>query len=131
MLNIRPFLFATLLFAGAATSLVSAQAASTEDVNKLVAILKSDAPQKEKADACRELARIGNKDAVAPLAALLPDEQLSHMARYGLETIPDPAVDEALREAAEKLHGRLLVGVIGSLGVRHDTKAVKILAGLL
>ena len=130
MLNIRPFLFATLL--GAATCFVSsAQTANNDEVNKLVAVLKSDAPQKEKADACRELARIGNKDAVAPLAALLPDEKLSHMARYGLETIPDPAVDDVLREAAEKLQGRQLVGVIGSIGVRRDTQAVKILAGRL
>ena len=98
---------------------------------KLTAVLKSDAPQKEKADACRELARIGTKDAVAPLAALLSDEKLSHMARYGLETIPDSSVDKALREAAGKLQGRMLVGVVGSLGVRRDTKAVKVLTKLL
>ena len=71
------------------------------------------------------MARIGNKDAVAPLAALLPDEKLSHMARYGLETIPSSAVDKALRDAAGKLQGRLLVGVIGSIGVRRDAKAVE------
>ena len=33
-------------------------------------MLKSDAPRKEKADACRELARVGTKEAVPPLAAL-------------------------------------------------------------
>jgi len=68
---------------------------------------------------------------VAPLAALLPDEKLSHMARYGLETIPSSAVDKALRDAAGKLQGTLLVGVIGSIGVRHDTKAVGLLAKFL
>jgi HEAT repeat protein len=104
---------------------------TTDQVQKLVAVLKSDASQKQKADACRELARIGTKDAVAPLAALLTDAKLSHMARYGLETIPDPAVDSALRDAASKLQGRLLVGVIGSIGVRHDAKAVKTLTKLL
>ena len=109
----------------------ASQPATADQVKKLVAVLKSDASQKEKADACRELARIGTKDAVAPLAALLPDEKLSHMARYGLETIPSSAVDKALREAAGKLQGRLLVGVIGSIGVRRDTKAVKLLAKLL
>ena len=115
-----------LLFACAAASFAkAAQPATKDQVSKLIAVLKSDAPQKEKADACRELARIGTKDAVAPLAALLADEKLSHMARYGLETIPDPSVDKALREAAGKLQGRLLVGVIGSIGVRRDTKAVK------
>lgn len=129
---IRPFLIATLIFACATACFAKTAPPETKDeVKKLVAVLKSDATQKEKADACRELARIGTKDAVAPLAALLPDEKLSHMARYGLEPIPDPAVDKALRGAAGKLQGRLLVGVIGSIGVRRDAKAVKLLAKLL
>ena len=48
----------------------------------------------------------------------------SHMARYGLEPIPDPSVDTALRDALDKVKGRLEVGVIGSIGVRRDPKAV-------
>jgi HEAT repeat protein len=103
--------------------------AGSED--KLIAVLKSDASHKEKADACRQLAIIGTKKAVAPLAALLGDEKLSHMARYGLEPIPDPAVDEAFRDALGKLEGDPLVGVIGSIGVRRDVKAVPALAKLL
>ena len=59
------------------------------------------------------------------LAALLGDEKLAHMARYALEPIPDPAVDAALRDALGKLKGRPLVGVIGSIGVRRDAKAVE------
>lgn len=129
---IRPFLIATLIFACATVCFAKTAPPETKDeVKKLAAVLKSDATQKVKADACRELGRIGTKDAVAPLAALLPDERLSHMARYGLEPIPDPAVDKALRAAAGKLQGRLLVGVIGSIGVRRDAKAVKLLAKLL
>jgi HEAT repeat protein len=113
------------------TELNLALVAAKEQEVKLIAVLKSDASQKEKADACRELARIGTKDAVAPLAALLGDERLSHMARYGLETIPDPAVDDALRDALKSLKGRPLVGVIGSIGVRRDAKAIEPLAKLL
>ena len=132
MRSIQSLLTAALLFAWAGASLAATPQPSTaEQVKKLVAVLKSDATQKEKADACRELARIGDKEAVAPLAALLPDEKLSHMARYGLETIPSAEVDKALRDAAGKLQGRLLVGVIGSIGVRRDTKAVGLLAKLL
>jgi len=97
---------------------------------KLIAILKSNASHKEKADACRQLGIIGTKKAVAPLAALLSDEKLSHMARYGLEPIPDRAVDEAFRDALGKLKGRPLVGVIGSIGVRRDARAVAALAKL-
>ena len=121
------FALAAVLILGCATS-ASARAsrtASKEQVAKLVAVLQSGAPQKEKADACRELARVGTKEAVPPLAALLGDEKLSHMARYGLETIPDSSVDKALRAALDKLEGRNLVGVIGSIGVRRDAKAVK------
>ncbi|MHC4632159.1 MAG: HEAT repeat domain-containing protein [Planctomycetota bacterium] len=98
---------------------------------KLIAVLQSNASHKEKADACRHLAIIGTKKAVAPLVALLGDEKLSHMARYGLEPIPDPAVDEAFRDALGKLKGRPLVGVIGSIGVRQDAQAVRPLSGLL
>lgn len=99
---------------------------------KLIGVLKSeDSSYKEKVDACRQLAIIGGKDSVAPLAALLGDEKLSHMARYGLEPNPDPAVDEAFRDALGKLKGRPLVGVIGSIGVRRDARAVRPLSRLL
>ena len=122
-----------LTFALAAALLVTSTArpAATEldffakdQASQDIAVLKSDATQKEKADACMRLAVFGGADAVAPLAALLPDEKLSHMARYALETIPDPSVDPALREALGKVQGRLLAGVIGSLGVRKDAQAV-------
>jgi HEAT repeat protein len=91
--------------------------------SELLAVLKSSSSEKDKADACLELARIGTKESVAPLAALLGDEKLAHMARYALEPIPSPAVDDALRDALGKLNGRTLVGVIGSIGVRRDIKA--------
>ncbi len=107
------------------------RAAGDPQEEKLIAVLKSDASRKEKADACRELARIGTKEAVPALAGLLGDADLSHMARYGLETIPDGSVDQALREALGRVHGRPLVGVIGSLGVRRDAAAVKPLSALL
>lgn len=125
-------LAAAVLFTGATFTWSQANPASVKEQEaKLIALLKSEATQKEKADACRQLAQIGTRDAVAPLAALLSDEKLSHMARYGLEPIPDPAVDVALREALGKVKGRLLAGVIGSLGVRHDAKAVEPLTKFL
>ncbi len=105
--------------------------ATKQQVDKLVGVLKSDASIKEKMDACRLLSIVGTKDAIEPLAALLGDEQLSHMARYGLEPIPDPAVDEAFREALGKLEGRPLIGVIGSIGVRRDAEAVQPLMEML
>ena len=121
-----------LVLAGAIQSFAQTVPPATKEQEvKLIAVLTSDASQKEKVDACRQLAVIGTKDAVAPLAALLGDEKLSHMARYALEPIPDPAVDEALRDALGKLKGRPLVGVIISLGVRRDAKAVPALGKML
>jgi len=121
-----------LLLAIPATSWGSeSKASASEQEAKVIAVLNSNATPLEKAEACRELARIGTRAAVKPLSELLGDEKLSHMARYGLEPIPDPAVDEALRDAAAKLTGRPLIGVIGSIGVRRDSKAVELLANRL
>jgi HEAT repeat protein len=122
-------LIAALLCGGVHASF--GQTPAKEQETKFIAVLKSTAETNAKADACRELATIGTAAAVPALAALLADEKLAHMARYGMETIPGPAVDVALRDALGKLKGRLLVGVIGSLGVRHDDKAVAALTGLL
>jgi len=123
----------TLLLAGTARLFgQTAPPAAHEQEAKWIAVLKSDdAPLKERMDACRGLAVVGTKNAVPALAALLGDEKLSHMARYGLEPIPDPSVDDALRDALGKLKGRPLVGVIGSIGVRRDTKTVPLLTKLL
>lgn len=90
----------------------------------LIAVLKSDAAQAEKADACRRLARLGAKEAIPVLASLLADEKLSDMARYALEPIADPGVEDALRSALGTAKGRALVGAIGSLGMRRDQQAV-------
>ena len=103
----------------------------TQPADKLIQILQSDASRKAKADACRELSVVGNSKAVPVLVGLLANEELSHMARYALETIPGEGVNQALRAELPKLQGRLLVGVIGSLGVRRDPEAVKPLSALL
>jgi HEAT repeat protein len=123
---------AVLWFAGISVALAQKESPLlTQSEDKLIAVLKSDAPQKEKADACRELGVIGTKQAVAALAALLADEKMNHMARYALEPNPDPSVDAALRDALGKLKGRPLVGVIGSIGVRRDARATDALARFL
>src|SRR5215472_6492777 len=102
------------------------------DPQKLVAIVKDPSSSMfQKAIACKKLASVGGKDAVQPMAALLSHPQLSCYARFGLEPNPDPSADEALRDALPKLSGRLKIGVITSIGVRKDAKAVDILAKLI
>ncbi len=97
----------------------------------LIAVLRSDAERKAKADACRLLAEKATAKAVPVLAALLDDEKLSHMARYALEPIDDPAVDAALREALGRVTGRQLIGVVGSLGFRRDAAAAALIGKYL
>ena len=72
---------------------------SAVEADLIAVITSEESSLKEKSDACRELGPIGSKAAVEPLVALLKDERISHMARYGLEPNPDPSVDEALRKA--------------------------------
>jgi HEAT repeat protein len=117
-------LAALLLAAGATFGGQDEKVPPNSRESEMVAVLKSSSSEKDKADACLELARIGTKDSVVPLAALLGDEKFAHMARYALEPIPSPAVDDALRDALGRLKGHPLVGVIGSIGVRRDLKAI-------
>ena len=98
---------------------------------RLLAVLGSNAPRGAKDYVCRKLCLIGTAASVPALAALLPDKDLSHMARYALERMPYPEAGKALRDALPKASGRTQVGIINSLGVREDTEAVGALIGLL
>ncbi|HEY9175358.1 MAG TPA: HEAT repeat domain-containing protein [Verrucomicrobiae bacterium] len=113
---------ACVAFAAVALS-AAAQSTSAEKARQALAALKTGAPA-EKALACKTLAVYGSAEAVPALAPLLADEQLASWARIALEVIPGAAADDALREALGKVNGKLLVGVINSIAVRRDAKAV-------
>lgn len=98
---------------------------------RLAAVLQTEASRAAKDVVCRHLSLIGSADAVPALAELLTSQELSQMARYGLERIPDPAASAALREALAKTEGVLKVGVINSLGVRRDAASAPQLAALV
>jgi HEAT repeat protein len=93
----------------------------------LIALIGSDAVGADKAMACKRLAIFGSDKSVPALAKLLTDEQLASWARIALEAIPGKASDEALITASQSLNGKLLIGVINSLGVRHDVTSVAVL----
>ena len=117
---LKTFTLLTLIAAGTQVNAANIP----HEQQKLIEVLRSDATPADKALACKRLAIIGNAEAVPALAALLPSPELSSWARIALEVIPGAAADDALRAASGRLHGRLLVGVLNSLGVRRDTKAV-------
>lgn len=87
-----------------------------------LAVLASDTQMK--ARACQALAVVGGPESVLSLAALLGNQELASYARTALEVIDDPSASKALRAALPNLNGRLLSGVITSLGVRGDEAAV-------
>ena len=80
---------------------------------------------------CRKLRVIGTSQSVKALAALLADEDTSHIARYALERIPDEKAAKAMRDALPKVRKKLKPGIIGSLGVRRDKKSIMVFSKLL
>ena len=129
-------LFRRLALAAAVTALLvtvstrSIHAQSPDAVDKAkaaIAVLRSDAAEADKALACKHLAIYGSADAVPELAKVLENERLHSWARTGLEAIPGPEADAALRAAASTLSGNLLVGTLNSIGVRKDAGALPVL----
>jgi len=107
-------------------------AAARADLEKrLVALLGANSSRATNDYIGRKLKTIGTATSVPALAALLPDAELSHMARYALERIPAPEAAAAMRDALPKLDGEVRIGVIGSLGARADEGSTKALVGLL
>jgi HEAT repeat protein len=127
---VRSAVFLAALIAASA-NWASGQEGSPEQEKELLVVLRSDASPAEKALACKNLAIHGSAKSVPDLAKLLPNPRLSSWARIALEAIPGEASDEALRKAADSLEGRLLVGMINSIGVRRDVKAVDSLTSKL
>ena len=98
---------------------------------KLLALLKApDTTADAKRFFCRYLGIVGSAQSVPALAAVLGDAKLSDPARIALEPMADPAAGAALRQALGQLKGKLLAGVIGSVGTRRDAQAVPALAAL-
>ena len=74
---------------------------------------------------CRKLRVVGTAQSIPALAALLPAEETSHIARYALERIPDEKAVAALRNALPKVSSKLKPGLIGSLGKRRDARSIE------
>ena len=106
-------------------------AARKELETRLAAVLPTGASRAAKDFVGRKLAIIGTAESVPALAALLPDKDLSHMARYALERIPAAEAAKALRDALAKTSGAEKAGVIGSLGARRDAESIADLAALV
>jgi len=80
---------------------------------------------------CRQLRTIGTAHSVPQLEAMLTDPELSHMARYALGFMEDPAAAVALHRALGKTSGNLQVGILYTLGSRRYREALPDVAKLL
>ena len=109
----------------------AAPAIEDADEPTLIGIIQGDEPYVDKLKACRGLRIRGTAAAVPALAAMLPNPELSHIARYALEPMPCPQAGKALRDALAKTAGKAKAGIAASLGVRRDPDAVPVLTPLL
>ena len=100
-------------------------------VDKLTAILKSDATRDAKDFVCRQLAIAGTEEAVPVLAGMLTADETCDMARYALERMAYAPVDQALLDALGKTTGKAKAGVVNSLGERRCPAAVAAVAPLV
>jgi HEAT repeat protein len=98
--------------------------AQSKSEQQLIEILTSGASLQEKDAACAELKRAGTVRSVPVLAALLANPDLSHSARYALESMPFPQAGLALVQALDKTQGLFKAGVIQSLGRRRESGAI-------
>ena len=115
-----------------ATIAAPGDAALRGDLEKrLTAVLGAGPSRAAKEYACRKLSMIGTAGAVPALAALLPDKDHSHMARFALERIGGPEAADALRRGLDGVAGDLRIGMISSLGARRDAASVPALTKLL
>ncbi|MCX6914598.1 MAG: HEAT repeat domain-containing protein, partial [Verrucomicrobia bacterium] len=109
----------------------SARPALTSEEQQLIGVLQSNPSAAEKDAACAQLKRIGTDLSVPALAELLTDEQLSHSARYALESMPSRKAGQALTDALGTTSGLTKAGIINSLGLRGEKRAVPALAKAL
>lgn len=116
----------------AAVVAAHADAALRADLEKrLTGILTAASTRAAKEYACRKLAVIGTAASVPALAALLPQKDHSHMARFALERIAGPEAGDALRRAFAAVDGELKLGMLSSLAARHDAASVPLITPLL
>ena len=95
---------------------------------KLASMLKSEETYDCKDFICRQLRLIGTKESVPSLKTLLMEEETSDMARYALLYIPGDQAGKALRDGLKKAKGKILIGIINTLGERRDEECAKRLA---
>ncbi|HYG35547.1 MAG TPA: HEAT repeat domain-containing protein [Clostridia bacterium] len=105
--------------------------AAADEEQNLIRVLQSQASLREKDAACARLKVVGSSRCVPALETLLTDNDLSHSARYALESMPAREAGQALLASLPKTTGLTKVGIIHSLGLRRELQAASALRKLL
>ena len=127
------FLSSALLAAVASPAFAQDVDALLTTADEAVLLQAIDGAGSEPADihrvnvAVKRLAVVGTEASIPKLVALLANEKQNFNARFALEALPFDAADAALAEAAGKLDGACLVGVIDTIGVRGKAESVELL----
>ena len=98
---------------------------------KLVQALNAPGTRDGKEFLCRQLFTIGTARSVAALETLLTDASLSHIARFALGRNESAEAVEALRRALGQTKGPIQAGILNTLGLRRDEKALPDMAKLI
>lgn len=98
---------------------------------RLIQFLDSDATVASKDFICRHLAVIASETSVPVLSKMIQKPATFEMSRCVLEKIPGEKADKILREVLVKTSDEHRIGVINTIGVRRDRKAVRLLIPLL
>ena len=125
-----PLFIAVLLSFFLCLSVTAATPAPANTRELLTTAATLTAPLAERARALQQLALVASADTVPALAALLADEKLGHYARDVLEQMAHVDADTALLSALPRLTGDAQLGVINTLGLRRNVRAVDSLNAL-
>ncbi len=128
----RLFLSALALVLAGLAAAPLLRAADVDEEARLIQTLQTSRDPQVVGAACDRLQHVGTARSVPAVAAWLTGEsQLAQSARQVLETMPGPEAGQALIDALPKAEGLAQVGIITSLGVRREAKAIPALTGLL
>lgn len=121
------FAFASLLIC-----MLGTPAMGAEDAAALLKVIQSSATSDvDRANAFEKIGDLAGDEAVEPLASYLRDPKWSHYARFALQKMPGESITAALVKSLDPLPVDLKVGVIVTIGRRHDPTAIEPLTKLL
>lgn len=112
--------------------LLGATAIDAKDSTELLKVIQSsETSDVDRANAFEKIGDIAGEDAVEPLAGFLLDKRWSHYARFAFQKMEGSNVTNVLLRSLDALQGDLKLGVIDTIGRRHDPIAVAPLVKLL